>query len=419
MSTPAPAPQPIGFDARPLTDPVDKAEVKAWRQQHGKGGSSGCGTVFIIAFLAVFLLVGLGMGRMAISTLASGSGFEFAMLPLIIVPIMFIGIPVFVIVGMIRGGGRAMDYRLHRFAQANGMSYVPESSDPKLPGMIFGRGNSRRASYRVRGTRPRFVEFGNYSYTTGSGKNKTTHRWGYVAIHLDTPLPHIVLDAVGNNSVFGSNLPTAFDRDQRLSLEGDFDEHFALYCPQGYERDALYLFTPDIMARFMDNAAQLDVEIVDDWLFLYTRRRVSTLDPANWAWLFSVVSALMDKLSQWGRWRDERLAQEQAAHAAWLARQGHVPDGATANAGTPGADATPDGGAAEGSTSAPLGAGAAPAPTDPAGQLPFHAHAMLTPPRGVAEPGRRLKKGWSWTAVAGGIALFIWFALNVFASLGD
>lgn len=40
--------------------------------------------------------------------------------------------------------------------------------------------------------------------------------------------------------------------------------------------DALYLFTPDIMARFIDNAAQLDVEIVDDWLFLYLQRPVST-----------------------------------------------------------------------------------------------------------------------------------------------
>ena len=167
----------------------------------------------------------------------------------------------------------------------------------------------------MRGEQPRFVEFANYQYTTGSGKNRTTHRWGYVAIKLDVPLPHIVLDARSNNGLFGSNLPATFDKDQRLSLEGDFDQHFALYCPEGYERDALYLFTPDIMARFIDNAAALDVEIVDDWLFLYGKREFSTLDPATWAWLFSVVAALLDKFAQWARWRDERL-QADAATAA-------------------------------------------------------------------------------------------------------
>ena len=48
----------------------------------------------------------------------------------------------------------------------------------------------------MRGTAPRFVEFANYTYITGSGKNQSTHRWGYVAIKLDVPLPNIVLDDV-------------------------------------------------------------------------------------------------------------------------------------------------------------------------------------------------------------------------------
>ncbi len=156
----------------------------------------------------------------------------------------------------------------------------------------------------------------NYQYTTGSGKNRTTHRWGYVAIKLDVPLPHIVLDATSNNGLFGSNLPMAFDKDQKLSLEGDFDRYFSLYCPQGYEQDALYLFTPDIMARFIDNAAALDVEIVDDWLFLYGKREFSSLDPATWAWLFSVVAALLDKFAQWARWRDDQLRTDAAAGVA-------------------------------------------------------------------------------------------------------
>ena len=189
---------------------------------------------------------------------------------------------------------------------------------------------------------------------------------------LDVPLPNIVLDATGNNG-FGSNLPASFDKEQRLSLEGDFDQHFTLYCPAGYERDALYLFTPDIMARFIDNAAELDVEIVDDWMFLYTRRKVSTLDPATWAWLFGVVGALIAKFDQWARWRDERLLAENPGLA-----QAPVPvDAASANE-----------------------------------RLPFAPPAgLLTPPPGVAREGRRLKRRMQWLPIVFVIliaAFWIW-----------
>ena len=148
--------------------------------------------------------------------------------------------------------------------------------------MIFGIGNERCAYDVVRGERPRFVEFGNYTYTTGSGKNRTTHQWGYVAVKLDVPLPHIVLDATGNNSLFGSNLPgdlrppTSGSRSRATSTSTSRSTALP-----GYERDALYLFTPDIMARFIDNAAVLDVEIVDDWLFLYGTAQVLDARPGD------------------------------------------------------------------------------------------------------------------------------------------
>ncbi|RZI91576.1 MAG: hypothetical protein EOO67_10190, partial [Microbacterium sp.] len=297
---------------------------------------------------------------------------------LTIVPVVFIVI-VAVVIGfgiwrIARGSSAERWYRLDRFAQANGMTWHPESPNPPLPGMVFGHGSSRKATDVVRGQRPRFVEFGNYQYTTGSGKNQTTHRWGYVAVKLSTPLPHIVLDATSNNALFGSNLPASFDKSQRLSLEGDFDRYFALYCPRGYERDALYLFTPDIMARFIDHAAALDVEIVDDWMFLYAKRDFSTLDPATWAWLFSVVGAFLDKFAQWERWRDDRVAGEAAVAVTGAA-------------------------AAEG--------GAATA-------LPFVAPATaLRPPPGVAAQGRRLKRGVPWPAIIvfGAVAVF-WFLMQ-------
>lgn len=366
MTTPAPqsAPRTFAFDPRALTEPVDRAEVsrfdKELKARHPGGGMSTAAFVLLIVFGVIFVgMAALMLAGTVFIALATNGGpaWNLPIVPLILV-LAVVGVAVFTIVS----GSREKEkrYRLARFAQANAMTYIPRLRAPRLPGMIFQQGREREAQHLLRGEHPRFVEFANYRYTTGSGKNKNTHRWGYVAIHLDAPLPHIVLDALSNNALGLSNLPSTFDKGQRLSLEGDFDRHFALYCPKGYETDALYLFTPDIMARFLDNAAQLDVEIVDDWLFLYVRRDVATTDPGSWAWLFSVVSALMDKLAQWGRWRDERLAASAAGQPA----------------------------------------GASPVPANgAAAALPFAQPGFMTPPKGVAQQGRRLRKGVPWAGV--------------------
>ncbi|WP_194397002.1 hypothetical protein [Microbacterium atlanticum] len=379
------------FDARPLVEPVPRAAARAFAEElrrTGRLAGSGTSVVVVIVIGAIFAVVFGSVAITLVSAVASAiaAGGGGASVLFLIFPLVVFGVIAGGAVLLFLGGTRRAEermYRLDRFARSNGMTYLPRLSAPPLPGMIFAIGGTRQASDLVRGDTPRFVEFANYRYTTGSGKNRQTHQWGYVAVKLDTPLPHIVLDATSNNSLFGSNLPLTFDRDQRLSLEGDFDRYFALSCPAGYERDALYLFTPDIMARFIDNAAALDVEIVDDWLFLYAKRDFSTLDPQTWAWLFSVVGALLDKLAQWARWRDERLAAERAA---------------TTDAATPGAAPLPGAGHAGHAASA----------------VPFVAPLdALRPPPGVAPQGRRLQKGVPWkTIIVAGIVVAWWLLSN-------
>lgn len=382
------------FEARPLVEPVDRARARAFAQELKRSGrlptSSASGVVIAIVALAVIVVFGSVVVTMlsvvigALTSSPEGDG-PFGVVFVLVPPVVIGGVIALVVVAYVRGA-RSRDermYRLDGFARANAMSYLPRFDNPALPGMIFSLGSSRQATDLVRGERPRFVEFANYRYVTGSGKNRTTHAWGYVAVKLDVPLPHIVLDATGNNGLFGSNLPQAFDKDQRLSLEGDFDRFFSLYCPAGYERDALYLFTPDIMARFIDNAAALDVEIVDDWLFLYAKRDFSTLDPATWAWLFSAVGALLDKLAQWARWRDERLRAE---------------------AGIEDASALGSG---------PVAAGAAPGAASAASAVPFTPPLdALRPPPGVAPQGRRLQKRVPWVPIVVGGVLVLWWILS-------
>ncbi|MGF3056490.1 hypothetical protein [Microbacterium sp. YY-01] len=370
-----PTPQPL-FNPQALTANPTPAELKAFRE-HVRASSLSLslpqrsaviGIIIAAVIGAPVFIFGLAAVFFSVSTASrSGSAARLlaALLPFLLVGVIVGGV-IWLVIAMVRKSRRD-HYRFFRFAQDNNMTYINSLHDVPLPGMIFSQGYARRSDAIVRGLQPRFVEFANYQYTTGGGKNSTTHRWGYVAVKLDVPLPHIVLDAASNNHFFGSNLPVHFPGDQHLSLEGDFDNYFRLYCPEGYERDALYLFTPDILVRLMDNVATLDVEIVDDWLFLYRNGTAVTLDPYVWHQLFTAVASLLEKIYQWSRWRDDRLQQE------W-----HF-------------------------AAAPVGAAAPPPPAavGVAGPVtPPPAPGVLTPPPpGVAQPGRRLRQGVRWKTV--------------------
>lgn len=184
--------------------------------------------------------------------------------------------------------------RLELFCSQNSFSYVPSIADPIEQGMIFSYGENRRLADVISGNLfGQDFMIANYSYETGTGKDKQTHSYGCIKLKLPRVLPHMVLDAVQNN-FFGklSNLPAMFDDDQRLSLEGDFDSHFSLYCPKEYERDALYIFTPDLMALLIDESATFDIEIIDDSMYLYSAGTLSVTSRAVLERLFNVVTVV-------------------------------------------------------------------------------------------------------------------------------
>lgn len=209
------------------------------------------------------------------------------------------------------------------FAAANGMSYRQSAPASGFSGALFDY--LQQADYTEvfrSGDGPEFevgrvdgTAGGSQSQSAGSGITVTTsfssssrHSHGYLALRLDRRLPHFVLDATANDRR-GSSIPMPIAGGQRLSLEGDFDKHFLLHVPAGYERDALYVFTPDLMALLIDETGSLDVEIVDDWLFVYSPKPFDLESAEVWqrlARIIDVVGTLT--LRQTSRYADDRAA---------------------------------------------------------------------------------------------------------------
>lgn len=201
--------------------------------------------------------------------------------------------------------------RLEQFARDNNLQYVKSIANPTYPGVIFSTGNQRRIKDQFIGETNGLFEVGNYEYTVRHGKSSTTYYSGYIRIALDRHIAHMLLDSTANNTnIFGarfSNLPIAMARDQTLRLEGDFNEHFTLYAPKEYARDALYIFTPDLMALLIDQAGKFDVEVIDDQLFVYGNA-FDFYDQATWERIARIISTVGAKtISQTDYYADEQI----------------------------------------------------------------------------------------------------------------
>jgi hypothetical protein len=146
---------------------------------------------------------------------------------------------------------------------------------------------------------------------------------GYLSIRLPRSLPHFVVDAHAN----GRSLPLPLKPKNRVSLEGDFDDHFALYAPTGYARDALYLFTPDVMALLIDETGDLDVEVIGDRLTIYAPALFDLRNPAVWERLEQIVRLFGAKaIDQAENYSDPRAAgtDSNVAPAARRLEQGFL-----------------------------------------------------------------------------------------------
>ena len=200
--------------------------------------------------------------------------------------------------------------KIAAFAQANGLVFMQKAPPRGMKGMIFDQGRDGTITEAL--TFPDGVELGNYRYITGSGKNQTTHNFRYIRVALNKSLPNMVLDAKHNNFLGMTNLPDVYHSSQKLQLEGDFNEYFDLYAPEQYGRDALYVFTPDVMQSLIADGRKYDMEIVDNELYMYQPIFVNLSSEQDLKEVLKSVNVISSELrNQTKRYQDERALGSQ------------------------------------------------------------------------------------------------------------
>lgn len=206
-------------------------------------------------------------------------------------------------------------YRLVSFAAENGWKYDRDTGrplqKPQLPGVHFTITGASSTKTVERLSAPDHAvpfEVGSYEYTYRPDpdlQDLTNVQISYIAIRLERDVPHLYLDARGNHTT-----PRALnlDKNQTLSLEGDFDAHFTTYCPPKYEQDALYLLTPDLMGLLIDHASAHDIEFIDDWVLFY--RMAGEFPETEEEWADTIT--LVDRVGSRARRRSARYRDGEA-----------------------------------------------------------------------------------------------------------
>lgn len=191
-------------------------------------------------------------------------------------------------------------------ARARGFSYRGRIGAPGLPGLVFRAGEKIVADDVVDALdspTPFLAGSVTGTYAADSSLPRLLAS-SFIAVPLPREVPNLVL--MGRRPGVLTFVGVAIAGRQRLSLEGDFDRTFTLYAPRDYERDALYIFAPDLMALLVDAAGTCDVEFVDGWMFVYGGPGRFT-DAAALDRILAVVTTLGAKLErQTARYADER-----------------------------------------------------------------------------------------------------------------
>lgn len=181
-------------------------------------------------------------------------------------------------------------HRLSRFAAANRRTLLLDQPQPGIPGLIFTQGAQRASPETLRWTVHGPVEAANYRFLLQRGRSSRIFEGGYLAVRTGTELPPLVLEPARTRGILRRHLivlPSSF---HPVPLRGPDGTRFRLWSAPEHAAQATAVLTPELLALLRPHAR--DLEITDGTVLIYSADPLLTLDPALWAWIEEVVTAL-------------------------------------------------------------------------------------------------------------------------------
>jgi hypothetical protein len=162
-----------------------------------------------------------------------------------------------------------------QFAQANSFSYQKSGWHDGAVGALFDVGNGKKMSDIIVGKFKNLeICLFNYTYGKGSGKSRTTFNKTVLELELNSPVPHMML--LVDFSFFGENLSGFLKHPNRIELPVELENQYNLYVEKEFEIEALQIFTPDVLAQFLDHYKQFSLDFESNKLYIYASKIITT-----------------------------------------------------------------------------------------------------------------------------------------------
>jgi hypothetical protein len=152
------------------------------------------------------------------------------------------------------------DKAIEKFVKSNGFLPLNDMrSTAELPQVLVGSGitcsvNDGFSVPLGTGSQQDFLDVFECMGTDGT-KNRNPDRYTVAAFQSANELPHIFLDAKENG------ISHSYTDQQKISLEGNFNQYFDLFAPGMANIEARQILTPQVMQMLIDSGANYDIEI--------------------------------------------------------------------------------------------------------------------------------------------------------------
>jgi hypothetical protein len=193
---------------------------------------------------------------------------------------------------------QAKKWFMQQFAEKNGMQYQETLQVGAMKGRLFKAGNDRKIEHVV-STRYRNhpLKLFHYSYSTGSGRNKSTHPFTVIEIIFEkVEFPHILLQSKTMKK-FGAKVKG----EKSLSLEEEYNMNYNLYTVPGYEIEIFQIFTHQVLRFLKEKGEHFSIEFADDRLYIYDDLSISNKKQLQDMYevtqrIFDSIGALLNRL---------------------------------------------------------------------------------------------------------------------------
>lgn len=209
-------------------------------------------------------------------------------------PFYIVYVPVVFLIYYIYLRGKVHKEFMVEFALMNGFDYKEKIPIDSVKGSIFNFGNSKTIKHAITGNyNDKKIRLFNYQTTTGSGRSQK--------IHFFTVF-EIFFEKIEFPSIFLQAKKRWFDRIKfflkknitEIKLENELNKYFSLFCTEGYEIEALQVFTREALLFLKEKELKFSVEMISDRLYVYDEGLIFTRKQLYE--LYGVVQFVIDSL---------------------------------------------------------------------------------------------------------------------------